>query len=76
MADPVISDCIVDFYDTQTQKKVEIVNRPPLAAELTQCTHLHPQLCCNDQYIAHTTTIYDRVDFSLVLVKQLIERTA
>src|SRR5258708_3959392 len=50
MGDPKVCDCHVAFRDLQTGKEVEIVNRPPLAAELTQCGHLHPhpQFCCND----------------------------
>jgi len=77
MADPVICDCHVAFHDTVTGKEVEIVNRPPLAAELTQCTHLHPhpQFCCGDKYICHTTTVYDRVDIALVPTRDLIERS-
>ncbi len=77
MEDPVISDCIVGFRDTVTGKEVEIVNRTPLAADLTQCGHLHPhpQFCLNDRYICHTTTIHDRVDVALVPVEQLIRRT-
>jgi hypothetical protein len=67
MADPVVSDCIVELLDRQTEKKLELVNRPPLAANLTQCTHLHPhpQFCLKDQYICHTTTVHDRVDVAL-----------
>jgi len=77
MADPAISDCHVAFRNLETGKEVEIVNRPPLAAHLTQCTHLHPhpQFCLNDQYICHTTTIHDRVDLALVRTADLIERT-
>jgi hypothetical protein len=78
MADPVISDCHVVFRDTVTDKEVELVNRPPLADHLTQCTHLHPhpQFCCRDRYICHTTTIHDRVDVVLVPVGPLIAETA
>jgi len=77
MADPVVSDCHVAFRDTVTGKEVEIVNRPPLAPELTQCGHLHPhpQFCQNDRYICYTTTIHDRVDVALVPTRDLIERT-
>ncbi|MEX0774544.1 MAG: hypothetical protein WD042_02395 [Phycisphaeraceae bacterium] len=77
MSDPVVSDCHVAFRDTHTGKEVEIVNRPPLAAHLTQCAHLHPhpQFCCNDQYICYTTTVHDRVDLALVRTADLIERT-
>jgi len=77
MADPVISDCHVVFRDTVTGKEVEIVNRPPLAAELTQCVHLHPhpQFCQHDRYICHTTTVFDRVDLALVPTADLIART-
>ncbi|HEV7298287.1 MAG TPA: hypothetical protein VGN72_02910 [Tepidisphaeraceae bacterium] len=75
MRDPVASDCHVVFCDTHTGMEVEIVNRPPLADDLTQCTHLHPHphFCCGDRYICHTTTIYDRVDLALVPVKALLE---
>lgn len=74
MADPVVCDCHVEFCDTLTGKTVEIVNRPPLAPDLTQCTHLHPhpQFLPGDRYICHTTTIEDRVDLALVPVEQLI----
>ena len=77
MADPVISDCHVAFRDTITGKEVEIVNRPPLVKELTQCGHLHPhpQFCLNDRYICHTTTIHDRVDLALVATGDLVART-
>ncbi len=78
MADPKVSDCHVVFRNLRTGREVEIVNRPPLAANLTQCTHLHPhpQFCCNDRYICYTTTVRDRVDLALVPTKELIERTA
>ncbi len=74
MGDPVISDCHVAFRDTMSGRGIEIVNRPPLAAGLTQCTHLHPhpQFCLNDRYICHTTTIHDRVDIALVPTRQLM----
>jgi hypothetical protein len=67
MADPKVSDCHVEFFDTQTKKQIEIVNRPPLAGHLTQAGHLHPhpQFCCNDRYICYTTIIHDRVDIAL-----------
>ncbi|MCG3147575.1 MAG: hypothetical protein PCFJNLEI_01015 [Verrucomicrobiae bacterium] len=73
MADPVVSDCHVAFLDTVTGRQVEIVNRPPLAAGLTQCVHLHPhpQFCQNDRYICYTTTVHDRVDVALVTVTDL-----
>jgi hypothetical protein len=76
MADPVVSDCHVEFFDTQTHKKIEIVNRPPLAAHLTQCGHLHPhpQFCQNDRYICYTTIVHDRVDLALVRTDDLIKR--
>jgi hypothetical protein len=77
MADPVISDCHVAFRDTVTGKEIEIVNRPPLAPGLTQCTHLHPhpQFCQGDRYICYTTTVHDRVDLALVPTRELIDRT-
>ncbi len=77
MADPVISDCHVAFRDTVTGKEVEIVNRPPLASDLTQCGHLHPhpQFCQIDRYICYTTTVHNRVDLALVSTKDLIART-
>jgi hypothetical protein len=76
MGDPKVCDCIVEFFDTQTGKKIEIVNRPPLADHLTQCTHLHPhpQFVASDRYICHTTTIHDRVDVALVPVAPLRSR--
>lgn len=75
---PSPSDCNVIFRDTITGKEVEIVNRGPLAAHLTQCTHLHPhpQFCQNDRYICYTTTVHDRVDVALVRTEDLIRRTA
>jgi len=74
MDDPVISDCHVIFRDTVTGRDVEMVNRPPLAENLTQCTHLHPhpQFCMEDRYICYTTTVYDRVDLALTPVSALI----
>ncbi|HSI84121.1 MAG TPA: hypothetical protein VK970_10090 [Candidatus Methylacidiphilales bacterium] len=77
MADPVISDCHVVFYNNATGKTVEVVNRPPLDPKLVQCGHLHPhpQFCMNDRYICHTTTVHDRVDIALVPTDQLMERT-
>ncbi|MGB8356090.1 MAG: hypothetical protein WCD79_19490, partial [Chthoniobacteraceae bacterium] len=42
MSDPAVSDCHVIFRNLETGRDVEIVNRPPLAEGLTQCTHLHP----------------------------------
>lgn len=77
MADPVISDCRVAFRDTVTGREVEIVNRPPLDAKLLQCGHLHPhpQFCCQDRYICHTTTVHDRVDLALVATDDLKART-
>ncbi len=78
MDDPGNPDCNVFFFDTTTGKQVEIVNRGPLAAHLTQCTHLHPhpQFCLNDRYICYTTTVHDRVDVALVRTSDLISRTA
>ncbi len=77
MADPVVSDCHVAFRNLETGKEVEIVNRPPLARGLTQCTHLHPhpQFCKNDEYICYTSTVHDRVDVALVRTEDLIART-
>ncbi len=77
MDDPRVCDCHVAFRDTVTGKEVEIVNRPPLASGLTQCTHLHPhpQFCLQDKYLCHTTTIHDRVDVALVRTEDLIQRT-
>lgn len=74
MDDPVVSDCHVLFRDNETGRTVEIVNRPPLAPHLTQCTHLHPhpQFCLGDRYICHTTTVHDRVDVALVPVAPLV----
>lgn len=73
MADPVVCDCHVLFRDTVTGRQVEIVNRPPLGPDVTQCTHLHPhpQFCLGDRYLCHTTTIHDRVDVALVPVEPL-----
>jgi hypothetical protein len=78
MESPSNPECMVLFYDTVSGKKVEIVNRPPLAPHLTKCTHLHPhpQFCLHDQYICYTTTVHDRVDVALVPVKELIDRTS
>ncbi len=78
MDSPGNPDCHVIFRDTVTGKEVEIVNRGPLAAHLTQCTHLHPhpQFCLNDRYICYTTAVHDRVDVALVPVTDLITRTA
>lgn len=75
MDDPKVCDCHVIFCDTATGREIELVNRPPLAAHLTQCTHLHPhpQFCLGDRYICHTTTIHDRVDVALVPTSSLIE---
>jgi hypothetical protein len=77
MADPVVSDCHVVFRNLATGKEVEIVNRPPLAAGLTQCRHLHPHphFCRNDRYIAYTTTVHDRVDVALTPTAELIRLT-
>ncbi len=78
MADPRVSDCHVEFRDTKTSAKAELVNRPPLAAHLTQCGHLHPhpQFCCNDRYICYTTTVHDRVDLAFANVHDLAARTS
>ncbi|PTY02932.1 hypothetical protein DB346_07930 [Verrucomicrobia bacterium LW23] len=75
---PAPADCIVCFRNIATGKDIEIVNRPPLAAHLLQCGHLHPhpQFCCSDKYICHTTTVHDRVDIALVPTAPLAERTA
>jgi hypothetical protein len=77
MADPVISDCHVIFRNLVTGKQIEIVNRPPLAAGLTQCRHLHPHphFCRDDRYIAFTITVHDRVDVALTPVDELIGLT-
>ncbi len=77
MADPSVADCHVQFRNLRTGKEIEIVNRPPLARGLTQCTHLHPhpQFCRNDQYICYTTTVPDRVDVALVRTQDLIDLT-
>ena len=78
MADPHDPDCHVIFRNTVTGNEVEIVNRPPLDARLTQCGHLHPHpcFCCDDRYIYYTTTVHDRVDVALVKVADLIARTS
>lgn len=78
MDDPNVPDCHVVFRDTHTGKEVEIINRGPLAPDLTQCLHLHPhpQFCLHDRYVCYTTTIHDRVDVALVSVADLIARTA
>lgn len=77
MRDPVACDWRVNFCDTHTGKVVEIVNRPPLADHLTQCTHLHPHphFCGDDRYICYTTTVHDRVDVALTPVAELKRRT-
>lgn len=77
MDDPRVCDCHVLFRNLKTGRTVDIVNRPPLAAHLTQCTHLHPhpQFCCQDRFICYTTTIHDRVDVALTPVDQLISLT-
>jgi len=75
MRDVAVCDCHVAFRDTRTGRETQIVNHPPLAAGLTQCTHPHPQFCCNDRYICHTTTVHNRVDVALVPTQELIART-
>lgn len=78
MDEPGNPDCHVIFRDSVTGKTVGIVNRGPLAANLTRCTHLHPhpQFCLGDRYICYTTTVHDRVDVALAPVADLIARTA
>ena len=78
MDTPGNPDCHVLFRDTVTGQEVEIVNRGPLAPDLTRCTHLHPhpQFCLQDRYICYTTTVHDRVDVALVPVADLIALTA
>lgn len=77
MADPVVCDCHVAFRNLKTGKEVEIVNRPPLPRDATQCTHLHPHphFCFHDRYICYTTTIHGRVDLALVRTEDLIQAT-
>jgi hypothetical protein len=77
MLEPSPADCIVYFYDRETKKQVEIINRGPLADQLTQITHLHPHphFVCGDKYICHTTTVHDRVDVALVPTAPLREMT-
>ncbi len=77
MGDPGVCDCHVGFRNLETGREVEIVNRPPLPAGVTQCLHLHPhpQFCLGDKYICHTTTVRGRVDVALVPVADLIART-
>jgi hypothetical protein len=77
MADPVVCDCHVAFRNLVTGKEIEIVNRPPLPRNITQCVHLHPhpQFCQNDRYVCYTTTVHDRVDIALVRTDDLIART-
>lgn len=78
MDEPRPADCHVIFRDTLTGREVEIVNRGPLAAHLTQSVHLHPHphFILNDRYICYTTIVHDRVDIALVPVKNLIAATA
>lgn len=78
MDEPRPADCHVIFRDTVTGREVEIVNRGPLAAGLTQSVHLHPHphFCLDDRYICYTTTIHDRVDVALVSVADLKAATA
>jgi hypothetical protein len=77
MENPAIPDCHVVFRNLGTGKEVEIVNRAPLAASLTQCRHLHPhpQFCQKDRYVCYTTTVDDRVDLALVPTQELIARS-
>ena len=76
MDDPGVCECNVLFRDNASGKVVEIVNVPPLAAEATQCLHLHPhpQFCLDDRYICHTTIVHGRVDVALVAVDGLLSR--
>jgi len=78
MADTVVCDCHVAFFNTTTGNAIDIVNTAPLPADVTQCTHLHPhpRFCLRDRYICHTTTVYGRVDMALVPTGPLIERTS
>lgn len=78
MDDPVVCGCNVIFRDNQSCRTVEIVKVPPLAADVTQCVHLHPhpQFCLHDRYICHTTIVHNRVDVALVPTKPLRDATA
>ncbi len=73
MDSPDEPDCHVLFRDTATGRELEIVNRGPLAAHLTQAPHLHPHphFCLHDRYVCHTTTVHDRVDLALVFTESL-----
>ncbi len=78
MGDPTVCDCRVDFFDVVTQKAVQLVDHPPLAAGLTQCRHLHPHphFCHHDRYVCYSTTVHGRVDVALTPTVQLREATA
>ena len=73
MGDPTVCDCRVDFFDTATNKSIQIVDHPPLAAGLTQCRHLHPHphFCHHDRYVCYSITVHDRVDVALTPTDQL-----
>lgn len=71
---------LVAFYNSITKKEVAIVSKMPAPPEVTKRAffhaHPHPQFVLNDEYIAYTTTVRGSLDFALVPVADLKERTS
>ncbi len=77
MALPDPADCRVHLREVASGREITLVDRGPLARELTQIIHLHPHpcFCLHDRYVCYTTTVHDRVDVALTEVAPLLETT-
>lgn len=72
-------DARVHFYNTQTQKQVNIVTHAPaLYTRQEPCVyHMdpHPQFCRNDTMVMYTTTVGGGVSVAVCDVAQLIQKS-
>lgn len=70
--------CRVAFFDTTTAQELDIVSDwtwPPRRAYAGYHPDPHPQFVLDDEFIAYTTTVLGGLDFALVRVSDLLDRT-
>jgi hypothetical protein len=69
------SEFRVAFYNTDTQRQVEIVTRMP-QIEPRYHVHPHPQFCAGGKWIAYTSTVHGCSDVAVVPVADLLAASA
>jgi hypothetical protein len=69
--------CRVAFYNSRTQREVNIVTSPPPPHIPRGDYHLdpHPQFCANDKLVVYTTTVKGQIDVALTKTEDLIAAT-